>query len=544
MQAVAKFLALTIGLFIGLGATVAAAFRTDIRRNWSTRRCEPGVVPIAGLFKPPTDTRSAADFAKDNWRYCQKEYVQRAVALAAEAPKGLAEAEEAVVGVVEDLTNKIADAFVGMWRFCYEAYSSFLDNMKGAAKLFHNFLINLHSVVGRLQAAALSIIYGLIAVIVSFLNTVQVVLIVAIVIIGILIALQIILFFLLLPISGLIITVTAIVSVAVVVIATAITAAMVAEMFQTEGCFVAGTPVLLVDGTTRPIEAVAVDDVLVDGGRVTAVHKFLTTEGMYEVDGIQVSGNHLMVEPSGAGASKLVPVAESSGATPVEHRSWFFGLPAGGAREIWCLTTTTRRIHCVGRSGVAHVFADWEEIPSHDTKALQAWEGAVHDMLNGTRGGPQPHMTSEAALGPDCMVCVVDWAGRRVWRPVSTIDIGTRIVTNLNGDVTTVTGVVELAPDEVFSAVNLPSGEHGRQTVSVGCWVLGGNAVGAEAAVWDHPFRARPAAAAAGPWRHIYTRSGELMLSGGWRLRDASDVGLDRVDNLVETVVLERRATL
>ena len=543
MQAVAKFLALTIGLFIGLGATVAAAFRTDIRRNWSTRRCEPGVVPIAGLFKPPTDTRSAADFAKDNWRYCQKEYVQRAVALAAEAPKGLAEAEEAVVGVVEDLTDKIADAFVGMWRFCYEAYSSFLDNMKGAAKLFHNFLINLHSVVGRLQAAALSIIYGLIAVIVSFLNTVQVVLIVAIVIIGILIALQIILFFLLLPISGLIITVTAIVSVAVVVIATAITAAMVAEMFQTEGCFVAGTPVLLVDGTTRPIEAVAVDDVLVDGGRVTAVHKFLTTEGMYEVDGIQVSGNHLMVEPSGS----LAPVAESSVATPVEHRSWFFGLPAGGAREIWCLTTTTRRIHCVGRSGVAHVFADWEEIPSHDTKALQAWEGAVHDMLNGTRGGPQPHMTSEAALGPDCLVCVVDWTGRRVWRPVSTIDIGTRIVTNLNGDVTTVTGVVELAPDEVFSAVNLPSGEHGRQTVSVGCWVLGGNAVGTEAAVWDHPFRARPAAGAAataGPWRHIYTRSGELMLSGGWRLRDASDVGLDRVDDLVETVVLGRVTTL
>lgn len=539
VQTVAKFIALTIGLFIGLSVAIAATFRADIARNWEAKRCDPGVVPIAGLFKPDKDPRTRNQFAKDNWDECRKEYVQAAIRTAAEAPKAMAEAETAVVGVAKEAVDKLSDVFVGVWRFCYEAYSTFVEDMKGTAKLLHNFMINLHQIVDRLQAAALSIVYGLIALVVSVLNSVQMILIVAIVIIGILIALQIILFFLLLPISGLIITVTAIVSVAVVVIATAITAAMVAEMYTTEGCFVAGTPVLLAEGAHRPIEKVQIGDVLVDGGRVQAVHRFVTTEGMYEIDGIQVSGNHMIVDTSG----RLLPVRESPIAREVAHRSWFFGLTGGGAREIWCLTTSTRRIHCLGQSGTNHVFADWEEIPEGDAATLRRWEATVWQTLNPTAPpteAPTTYMTSEAGLSPDCMLHVVDWTGARIWRRAADIEVGARIVDNLNGDVTTVTGVVDISPELVYSAVTLPSGEHGSQIISSGTWMIRG--VRAHPTWWDHPIDYRAVVldtALVRPWRHFYTVSGRLMLSGGWSIRDASEVGLARLDDLVEDLILK-----
>jgi hypothetical protein len=541
VQTVAKFLALTIGLTIGVAVTLAASYRADIARNWEAKRCDPGVVPIAGIFKPDNDPRTATQFAKDNWDECRKEYVQAAIRVAAEAPKEMAAAEEAVVGVAKDVADKIGDVFVGIWRFCYEAYSTFVDDMKGTAKLMHNFLINLHQVVDRLQAAALSIVYGLIALVVSVLNSVQVVLIAAIVIIGILIALQIILFFLLLPISGLIITVTAIVSVAVVVIATAISAAMVAEMYTTEGCFVTGTPVLLADGKARPIEQLLLGDILVDGARVQAIHRFVTTEGMYDIDGIQVSGNHMVVVEDESSRERLVPVCEYPAAQEVAHRSWFFGLAGGGAREIWCLTTSTRRIYCEGKSGAAHVFADWEEIPDSEIETLRRWEATVWRTLNPdapAADAPTSYMSSEAAIASDCFLRVVDWRGALVWRRAADIAVGTRIVENNGGDVTVVTGIVDISPELIYSAVALPSGEHGSQVVSGGSWILAG--LRAHPAQWDHPLDYRPVEVAGRKWRHLYTASGRLLLSGGWSVRDASEVGMKRLDELVEEIILER----
>jgi hypothetical protein len=519
------FLALTIGLIIGVGAASAAVFRADIARNWKQKRCEPGVIPIAGAFKPADDPRTKTEFAQENWRHCQKEYVQNAVRMAAEAPKALATAEEDVVAAVGDITDTIGNVFVGVWRFCYEAYSTFLDRMKGTAKLMHNFMINLHMVVGRLQAAALSIVYGLIALVVSILNSVQVILIVAIVIIGILLALQIILFFVLLPISGLIITITAIISVTVVVVATAIAASMVAEMFTPGVCFEGGTLLALKDGRTAAIRDVALGDVLVDGGRITAIHRFMSSDSIYNLHGIRVSGDHLVVH-----GGRLIPVREHPEAAQ-EKVGWF----GPASRELWCLTTTTRRILCVGRERTVE-FADWEEIPDSDEELLRSWDREVQAMLNGVSHGTPllagRAIDSEAGLAPDCLVQIVDWTGCKVWRRVMDVGVGTRIVEGLNGGITTVVGRVELAGDQVKQAVNLGSGEHGPQIVSLGSWVQGPRNV------WEHPTFGSPCKLKPGRWIHLYTKSGKFMVSGGWQVRDASDVGLERLRPLVESVVL------
>lgn len=526
-----EFVVVTIGLFIGLGVILSTAFRANISANWEANRCDPYVVPMAGFFKPSTDPRTAAQFARDNWSFCQKEYVQNAIRTAAAVPKELADAEAATVGIVQDIASVFADIFADVWKFCYEAFSTFMDSMKGAAKLFHNFMINLHSLVGRLQAASLSIVYGLIAMITAYVSSVQLVLIVAIVIIGILIALQIILFFLLLPISGLIITMTAVISVVVVAIATAIAAAMVAELFTPGACFVTGTPVIMRDGTTRPIEQIKVGDVLGAGAWVTATHHFWTADTVYDVDGIGVTGEHLVVDMSDS--SRLVPVNKYAGSKPVQD-SW--GNWVHGGQDLWCLTTTTRRIPCHGATTGAILFADWEEIPEDDTEKLASWFRSVWNTLNGVqplpRNPPARVLDAEAGLSPECRVAVPNWLGGITWRPIRDIHVGDRVFDN-TGRTTAVVGKVHLQGSMDIEAVELRTEGAGPQFVSPALWV-------------EHKGTWQPAAFFAKKvdvhfvaLEHLYTASGAFVIDGGYRVRDASDIGLARLRSLVEDVVLE-----
>ena len=61
------------------------------------------------------------------------------------------------------------------------------------------------------------------------------------------------------------------------------------------GCFIAGTPIMMTDGTTKPVEQVDIGDEVLVGGPVFATGKFLI-DNLYEYKGIQVSGTHMVKE--------------------------------------------------------------------------------------------------------------------------------------------------------------------------------------------------------------------------------------------------------
>jgi hypothetical protein len=438
------------------------------------------------------------------------------------------------------MTSVLTDVFVDLWNFCYEAYSSFMESMKGAAKLFQNFFIKLHNIIDRIQGAALAIVFGLMAVVTAYVSIIQVVLIVAIVIIGILIALQILLFFILLPISGLIILVSSIVSVIVVAVATAISAAMVSELFSSgEGtCFAPGTQVAVGPDIAahKSIEQIRVGDTLADGGTVTAVHRFWSRDALYDLRGIQVTGDHLVAHPVG---SALIPVSEHILAQRLSP-SWSRRLLGG--QELWCLTTTTRRIPVRAPNGALIQFADWEEIPEGDMKTLRDWHAAVWRKLNGSGEASEAvHiptteiLESEAGLAPDCQVQVVSWTGQRSWMRIADVPVGARIAAG-GGRTTKVVGRVELDGEEVAACVNLPGEDDQPQLVSAGSWIWQGMCSG----FWGSAEEGGRVVKVAKPdqWIHLYTESGEFMIRGGWRIRDASEVGLAALKPLVESIVL------
>ena len=61
------------------------------------------------------------------------------------------------------------------------------------------------------------------------------------------------------------------------------------------GCFIAGTMISMADGTLKPVEEVDIGDVVSVGGKVFATGKFLI-DNLYDYNGIQVSGTHMVKE--------------------------------------------------------------------------------------------------------------------------------------------------------------------------------------------------------------------------------------------------------
>jgi len=525
-----QFIALTIVLGLGLGAIIATAYRTEIERNWDHYRCDPGVVLLGKSFKPSTDPRTPSQFAEDNLNFCQKEYVQAAIRDAAAIPNEMAKAEADTVAALKDVADVAGDIFVDVWTFIYEAYSAFMDQMKTAAKLFQNMLLNMKLMVDRLQASILAIVYGLISLFIAFVNTVRVTVIVIIIVIGILIGLSILIMWFFPPIF-----ILTDLMMALAVAAVAAIGVELAEGFDEPCvCFATGTSVVMQEGSRKPIEQIRVGDVLSGGAEVTATHRFVSADTVFDLKGVHVTGDHL-VHTEGT----RIPVRDHPDAVPLTSCCRRRQMK----QELWCLTTSTRTIPCLTAMNDILTFADWEEIDAEDETSLRAWYVQTWAFLNKSRTSlrrpTQASLNSESAISPDCMVEVQRWTGR-IWIRAADVRIGDNMFVS-ETDTTEVIGIVELDVEEVEAAVSLSSVEHGEQIVSLGTWLLGssGPEQGTLPAIWAPPIglpatKKRPAS-----WVQFYTDNGCIRLSGNWILRDASDVGLTNVRRLVDQVVLK-----
>ena len=504
-------MSVTLTFVIALTAVIAANYRINVGAHWEEMRCSPYVIPIAGFYKPTLDPRSAMEFARANFSFCQKEFVQAALRDASQGVKSVVAEQGAITALVQDAVSVFADIFIDLWSFCSGAYATFKERMGVVSQLFQNMMMNMHSLIDRMQGAILNLMMAMISMVVAFVNSVQVFLVVAIIIVGILIIMQILLFFLLLPISGLILTMSAIASVAVV---TAVT--IVAGVEASGGCFTGDTRISIQENKSKPIQDLRIGEILRDGGKITAVHRFRTQDALFRVGSSIVSGEHLVIQPN----TVKIPVKDYPGS--VAHKS------CSSTNELWCLTTTTRTIPTPDGT----LYADWEEIDADDTDRLKEWAAAIWHRLNGVPTPlpiPESFLQSEAGLSPTCTVrrlslfCGIPY------------NIETIMIDHVRiGDViddgpgwTQVIGRVDIAGEEVLESVILD-----HQQMSVSTWILED--------VWKPAGFSRQVTDRLQPtrWIHLYTSSGTFSLTSGLQIRDASDVGLPALSSLVESIVL------
>jgi len=503
----AKLLGVTIILSVGLSFLIALAYKDYILNNWEENRCRPGVVALSSVFKPSNDPRTGIDFAKDNWNFCQKQYVESAIRVATTEVRNLAESQSAVVDITSSVVDGISDTFTSLWKMCHKAFAMIIERFTTAAKMFRNMMNQMYAMVDRLQGIVFSIAMALVSLVMTFINTVQVTLLVAVIIIGIILLLQIFLFYIFAPISGLILTVATIIMTSVVIVTTAITAAMISN-----ACFTGETQIFLSSGDTKRIDQIKIGDILGDEGQVIAVHRFKGGGNLYDLNGVHVTGDHLVYIDY-----TMIPVSEHPDAKRIN----------ASEGDVYCLTTTNRRIPVRSNTGVI-IFADWEEIDSEDMDSLERWYHSVWFNLNKSEP-PRPPvkvLRSEAGFSPDCMVQRKTLFGKE-WVRTCSIKLGD--VLEHDGKVI---GIVEIDGAEASWFVELPT-PHGPQIVSCASWVN-------QYDEWKQPYSFTGPGLRPAKFLHFYTERSTVTLGGTWVLRDASDVGMTNIKNLVNNIILSR----
>jgi hypothetical protein len=107
-----------------------------------------------------------------------------------------------------------------------------------------------------------------------------------------------------------------------------------------------GTTIKLV-----PIKNIQVGDILAaDGARVTAKMRLMGHSNMYDLEGVIVSGTHLVYHQSREHnhKNKWIPVSEHPRARHLPHYA---------KKTIYCLNTTSKRMVVLGQ-----IFSDWDEL--------------------------------------------------------------------------------------------------------------------------------------------------------------------------------------
>ena len=309
------------------------------------------------------------------------------------------------------------------------------------------------------------------------------------IIIAIMAAIIILLFFILFPFIPILIM-------PVIVAIIAIGGVLGAQAAENQGvfCFTGDTPILLADGSTKPIQEIVLGDALANG---SLVEGFFTFDGLqtplFVIEGIRVSGSHLVQFEKGWHS-----VDEDSRALPIKERASF----------LYCLNTSNQIIPVQTSKGPTLLFRDWEEIDARDSIGKKGWNQLVSSLLGGVES---PSQESPFCL-MDPTILIPTPSGPK---PLASLQIGDFIELSYNNP-TRVQGLVD----------GLVNGERTHHWLN-GCIEKTYSSTASKK--YRRLTTLKPSESTV-KGRHIITESGTLIayVNGQvLRLRDFTEVGID-----------------
>jgi hypothetical protein len=354
---------LTLGMFMWIGYTVATVERKTIMENWDVQRCNPFIMFAAYYLRPQSDPRDDVTFAIDNFSFCMKTLAQKALEVAM-APV------YTVFGSQLSMSDMMSSALDGIRALLKKLYDKFLSFMEPFLKRFEAVTYqvgivtqHLRAAFQRVNASLLSFVYVGLTTVQGIQNFIDTVINIILIICGIMLAIIIILFFILFPFIPLIVSVLTIITAVLVGSAAAAANDMIGGF-----CFVPDTPIMMASGTTKPISEIKLGDQLAQNTTVEGILIFDGSDSfLYTLDGIRVSGTHLVKDEQGLWRS----VSSDPRAKPIHERS----------DRLYCLNTSSRQIPILNNKGIIQLFRDWEEIDEADEVGQAGWDRLVAEIL-------------------------------------------------------------------------------------------------------------------------------------------------------------------
>jgi len=478
---------ITLALGIGLAKVLVDLQSKEIINNWKAYRCLPQVMTMAGIFKPADDPRSSFEYTADNFSFCSSELAKSALNLALKPVFDvfyqMMNTATQSIGFTMNLRTLASNMFSGLNRMFDVFNRRFGLTLNELQKGF----IKQYNAIQKASTIANAAVFAGISFVQSIMNFIKLIVTIVIVITVILIVIAILFFWILAPITPLILS--------ALIVAGAFGGAVgnMAESF----CFTGSTQIVLKDETVKSIDKIQIGDVLFNGSVVTACMNFESDSDtdLRLIDDINVSGSHIIYD------SGPIFVKDHK----LSKQTICF------EKRLYCLNTSDHKIPVKGASKIWY-FADWEEL---DKSSMSEWALFVNDILNGTTETNLDKDITESESGFDSSVLILCENGEH--KNIADISIGTRIK---DGDKwTKVIGVVTIDGSESLcvGSFNGIIGSCSNWIFSNGKWI---RAIDSEK--WTH-------ISSLSTLHTLFTESGSFSINDT-SVRDFSEVGLHKIN--------------
>jgi hypothetical protein len=370
------FMLIVFGLIFALGLIIASLERTGVMNNWDKRRCELPVTITARFFKPDSDPRTKDDFAKDNFNFCMKTYIDKFMGILM-APINVLFGKHVnlagdALGMVDTIRKIAASMYNALLGFLDTYYRKFNASVYEISRVIQF----LRMAMRRANAVVISMLYSGITLFRGLLNTIQFVIKVVLIICSIMLAIIIILFFILFPFIPIILSALGAIIATVMALVMVISGEVASEASSKRSgfCFSNWTMVATLDKygkeLYKPVSELKIGDELAkECGKITTIIQMDGTEiPLYYLNGIMVSGSHLVKGTDGQWKS----VSQDKRAIETNIESPI----------LYCFNTTSHNIPVYSKYNEIILFRDWEEIEDDDEKGHYEWNYIILKMLN------------------------------------------------------------------------------------------------------------------------------------------------------------------
>jgi hypothetical protein len=209
---------LTLLLTAGFAMLVASADIEEIKKDWAKRRCEIPIIIAGNLFKPSNDPKTSMEFSADNFQFCVKNIANDVLKIAFAPLMAVAgqqiNATSMMSGPLNSIRAMIKEAMKSFSEIFLTQYKQFTTVSVLVTKIWHHIKF----AMGRIGAIVTAIVYFGLSASMLVQNTMQLIINIIMIFIGILSAMILLIWFGIIPFIGIIITMIIIIIIIITII--------------------------------------------------------------------------------------------------------------------------------------------------------------------------------------------------------------------------------------------------------------------------------------------------------------------------------------
>lgn len=404
-------ISLLIAFFLMISYYLVKTQIIPIRNNWNKERCNPSVIPFAGMINAPPNT-SVYDYTYENFNYCINNIIKDVTSDATKPISAILHLFKKFLSGIKDAINDIRKVIDKVRTGVEDVSRNIMERTLNILIPFQVLMIAVKDIMGKAQAlkvagmyAAMGVYFTLMSSLGNIYNF----------IITLLVAMSAELVELWLdPFTwgeaAMYTAVYAMISIPTGLVGAAIN--MIMELSGDSHCFSKNTLIRDSKNILHSIESIPLGTELYRGGKVTAKLRLdASREKMYKLGNVCVSGSHTVLHDK-----KWIKVCNHPNAILVKN---FYD------NEIYCLNTTSKKIYID-----EYIFQDWDEIDNERLNHL------------GCSFPCEIYEKYEGGFHPDTILDN-SWFSNKI--KIQDIKIGDTLS---NGEI--VTGIVEILNDKIL----------------------------------------------------------------------------------------------